>query len=220
MSKTPVSMTNELYQYLVTHSVRYDEHLAGLYQETIALPAGKMVSSPEQVQFMMLLLQLMQAQRVLEVGTFTGFATLALAKALPAAGRLITCDIQNKFRHIGQHYWQAAGVDTKIESVVMPALSFLDELLLAHEEASFDFVYVDADKRNYHAYFEKLLMLVRRGGLILFDNVLWGGEVLNTDNQEPNTLAIRQFNASLMKDERIDLSMIALGDGLTLARVK
>lgn len=220
MSKTPVTLSPALYQYLCDHSLRHDEHLDGLYQATIALPAGKMVSSPEQVQFMAMLLQLSQARRVLELGTFTGFATLALAKVLPETGRLITCDIQSKFRHIGEVYWQAAGVANKIESIVMPALSFLDELLLTREEASFDFVYVDADKRNYHAYFEKLLMLVRPGGLIVFDNVLWAGEVLNEANQEPNTIAIRQFNDALLKDRRVDISVIPLGDGLTLARVK
>lgn len=220
MSLTAAPMSPALYQYLVDHSLRHDEHLAGLYQESAALPAGKMVSSPEQVQFITLLIKLMGAKRVLELGTFTGYTTLAIAKALPESGRIITCDIQAKFTSIGQRYWEEAGVRDKITAVMMPALSYLDERLLQGECERFDFAYVDADKKNYHAYFEKLLMLVRPGGLIVIDNVLWAGEVINQDNHDANTQAIRHFNDLLKHDERVELSIIPLGDGLTLARIK
>jgi len=177
-----------------------------------------MVSSPEQAQFIQLLIQLMGAKKTLEVGTFTGYSALAVALALPEDGQLITCDIDAQVTTIAQEYWQRAGVGNKIKLHLAPALDTLDQLLVNGEAGSFDFVFIDGDKKNYPNYYEKALQLLRTGGLVAIDNVLWSGKVADQDINDDSTCTIRQLNAAIKDDQRVSISMLPLGDGLTLAR--
>lgn len=220
MSINAVKITDELYQYLVTHSVRETSVQEQLRQATLQLPGGSMMASPEQSQFIALLIKLMNAKLVLEIGTFTGYTTLAMATALSAEGRVITCDISSEAPQVAQQYWAKAEVANKIEQVICSGLTLLDELILQGKSASVDLAFVDADKQNNMQYFEKLLTLVRPGGLIVVDNVLWKGRVLEKDSKgsDKATVAIQSFNDHLSRDDRVDVSIIPLGDGLTLAR--
>jgi caffeoyl-CoA O-methyltransferase len=173
--------------------------------------------APEQGQLMTLLVQLLCARRALEVGVFTGYSSLAVALALPADGRLVACDVSEEYTNVARRYWKEAGVDHLIDLRLKPALETLNELIAAGEQDSFDFAFIDADKRNYEGYYEAALRLIRPGGLIMADNVLWSGRVADPADQEPDTLALRAFNRKLHADSRIALSMIPLGDGFTLA---
>jgi caffeoyl-CoA O-methyltransferase len=161
--------------------------------------------------------QLLCARRTLEVGVFTGYSALAVALALPSDGRLVACDISEEYTNVARRYWKEAGVDHLIDLRLKPALETLHELIAAGEQDSFDFAFIDADKRNYEGYYEAALRLIRPGGLIMADNVLWSGRVADPTNQEPDTLALRAFNRKLHADSRIALSMIPLGDGFSLA---
>ncbi len=174
--------------------------------------------SPEQGQFMALLVRLMGARRILEVGTFTGYSALAMALALPADGRLIACDISEKWTAIARRYWRDAGVADRITLCLAPALVTLDGLLRERAGDTFDIVFIDADKQSYTAYYERALDLLHPGGIVLVDNTLWGGAVADASRTDRDTVAIRAFNAALKIDERIDLSLVPIGDGLTLAR--
>jgi len=177
-----------------------------------------MRSAPEQGQFMAMLLRLTEAQRILEIGTYTGYATLWMALALPDEGEIVSCDVSEQWTGVGQHYWGIAGVDRKIHLHLRPALETLQALLTNGEQNRFDFAFIDADKINYQAYFEACIQLVRPGGLIVVDNVLWGGSVIDPANHEASTEAIRTFNQSLVNDERVDICMLPVADGITLAR--
>jgi predicted O-methyltransferase YrrM len=174
--------------------------------------------APEQGQFMALLVRLLGATRGIEVGVFTGYSSLAVALAMPPAGRLIACDISEEYTAIARRYWAAAGVAGKIELRLAPALETLDALLAEGAAGRFDFGFIDADKGGYADYYERLLALLRPGGLVAVDNTLWGGDVADPANQDPDTLAIREFNEKLRTDERVDVSLVPIGDGLTLAR--
>ncbi|QYO68059.1 class I SAM-dependent methyltransferase [Leptolyngbya sp. 7M] len=206
-----------LYQYLLSVSLREPEVLQQLRQETANHPMSQMQIAPEQGQFMMMLVQLMGAKKALEVGVFTGYSSLAVALALPADGKLIACDVSEDYTAVAQRYWQRAGVADKIDLRIAPALETLDSLLADGQANSFDFAFIDADKSNYPGYYERALQLVRPGGLIVIDNVLWSGRVADPEVQDNRTQAIRAFNRALHQDERIFPCMIAIADGLTLA---
>ncbi|MBI1208555.1 MAG: SAM-dependent methyltransferase [Azospirillum sp.] len=219
MSPRTITLTDPVYDYLIAHSVREPAVLAELRRETQSLGGvSRMQIGPEQGQFMALMVELTGARRVIEVGTFTGYSALAMALALPPGGRVIACDVSREWTAIGRRFWQAAGVAERIELRVGPALETLDGLIEAGAGDGFDLAFIDADKPNYINYYERLLLLVRPGGVILVDNVLWSGAVADPSNQEPDTVALRAFNDHLMADDRISLSLLPLGDGLTVAR--
>jgi predicted O-methyltransferase YrrM len=212
-----LQLNSHLYDYLLSVSQREPEILTQLRRETAQQPNANMQISIEQGQLMGLLIQLMGAKQILEIGTFTGYSSLVMALALPETGKIITCDVSEADTAIAQRYWQKAGVNHKIELRLAPALTTLDELLATASANSFDFVFIDADKTNYDAYYEKALQLLRVGGLIAIDNTLWGGNVANPEVQDENTVAIRAFNEKLHQDSRIALSLVPIADGLTLA---
>ncbi len=217
MSKN-LGLSPELYAYLQENSVREPDILAQLREETRGLTGAEMQIAPEQGQFMALLVKLLGAQRTLEVGVFTGYSTLVVALALPEAGRMVACDLDPGMGAIAQRYWAAAGVAHKIDFRLGPALSTLEQLLADGQAGTFDFAFIDADKRNYSQYYEQCLQLVRVGGLIAIDNVLWSGRVVEAaEFDDPCTAAIRAFNTAIHRDERVSLSLVAIADGLTLA---
>lgn len=217
MSNRSIDLSDRLYDYLLGHSLREPKVLADLRAETAALPEHGMQISPEQGQFMALLLRLMAARRVLEVGTFTGYSSTAMAMALPADGRILCCDVSERYTAVARKAWQKAGVAEKITLKLAPAVETLDAEIKGGRGGHYDFCFIDADKSNYDAYYERALVLLRPGGLVAIDNVLWGGAVADPSNQTDDTVAIRRLNAKLKDDRRIDLSMLPVGDGLTLA---
>ena len=217
MANQTLGLSTQLYDYLLDASLREPEILTKLRQETAQLPMGRMQIAPEQGQFMALLVQLMAAKKTLEVGVFTGYSTLVVALALPKDGKVVACDVSEEYTTIARRYWQEAGVNHKIDLYIAPALSTLDGLIAAGECDSFDFAFIDADKSNYDGYYERALQLVRPGGLIAIDNVLWSGQVADPDVQDNRTEKIRALNQKLHDDERINLSLVPIADGLTLA---
>ncbi|MSP82661.1 MAG: SAM-dependent methyltransferase [Alphaproteobacteria bacterium] len=217
MANRTIKMTGKLHDYLLSVSSREPAVLAKLRKETGKLQWAQMQIGADQGQFMGLLVRLLGARRTLEVGVFTGYSSLAVALALPADGRIIACDVNEEWTAIARRYWAEAGVAHKIDLRLRPAVATLDELLRNGEAGRFDFAFIDADKANYDHYYERCLKLLRPGGLIAVDNVLWGGEVLDKTKQDDDTNAIRALNAKLHGDDRVDLSMLPVGDGLTLA---
>ncbi len=217
MSSRSITLDDRLYDYLHSNSLREPKVLAELRAETAALPEHMMQISPEQGQFMGLLLRLMAARRVIEVGTFTGYSSTAMAMALPADGRVLCCDVSEKYTAIARKAWQKAGVAEKITLKLAPAVETLDAEIKAGRGGHYDFCFIDADKSNYDNYYERALVLLRAGGLIAIDNVLWSGAVADQSDQSEDTVSIRRLNAKLKDDRRIDLSMLPIGDGLTLA---
>jgi predicted O-methyltransferase YrrM len=209
-----------LYNYLLSVSLREAEILAQLRQETAEHPMAMMQIAPEQGQFMALLVQLIGAKKTLEIGVFTGYSTLVVALALPSDGKVVACDVSEEFTAIARRYWQQAGVTNKINLHIAPAIETLDNLLAAGEGESFDFAFIDADKSNYDVYYERSLQLIRPGGLIAIDNVLWSGRVADPQVQDNRTSKIRALNEKLHQDQRITLSLVPIGDGLTLALKK
>jgi predicted O-methyltransferase YrrM len=218
MSNRSIGLDESLQQYLLAASLREPPVLAQLRAETAGHPEVNMQIAPEQGQFMALLVRLLGATRCIEVGVFTGYSSLAVALAMPPTGRLIACDISEEYTAVARRYWAAAGVAGKIELRLAPALQTLDTLLAEGRAGGFDFGFIDADKGGYAAYYERLLELLRPGGLIAVDNTLWSGDVADPGNQDPDTVAIRKFNEKLKCDERVDLALLPIGDGLTLAR--
>ena len=217
MSNKTLGLDDRLYNYLLSVSLREPEILAELRQETAQQPMSQMQIAPEQGQFMALLVQLMGAKKTLDVGVFTGYSSLVVALALPPDGQLIACDVSQEYTAIARRYWQQAGVSHKIDLRIAPALDTLDGLLAAGQANTFDFAFIDADKSNYDNYYERALQLVRSGGLIAIDNVLWSGQVADPDVQDNRTQQIRQLNQKLQQDERVLLSVVPIADGLTLA---
>ena len=217
MTKKTLWLNNQLYDYLLSVSLREPDILQQLREETAHLPNAIMQIAPEQGQFMALLVQLLSATKTLEVGVFTGYSSLCVALALPANGKIVACDVSEEYTAMARRYWEAAGVADKIDLRLAPALETLDELLAAGLAGTFDFAFIDADKENYEAYFERSLQLVRNGGLIVIDNVLWSGRVADPQVQDASTTALRSFNDKLRKDPRVTLSVVPIGDGLTLA---
>nr|WP_238718516.1 class I SAM-dependent methyltransferase [Petrachloros mirabilis] len=210
-------MQPHLYDYLLSVSLREPEILTQLRQETAQHPAGDMQTSPDQGQFMALLVQLIGAKKTLEVGTFTGYSTLWIALALPPEGRIVACDVSEAYTAIARRHWQTAGVAHKVDLRLAPALDTLEHLLNDGQADTFDFAFIDADKENYLAYYASCLQLIRPGGLIAIDNVLWGGQVADPTADDEATKVIRVLNQTLHSDRRVHLSMVAIADGLTLA---
>jgi predicted O-methyltransferase YrrM len=214
------SFDEKTYQYLVKTSVREPDVARRLRDETQKLPQAQMQIGPDQGQFMQLLVQLIRAKKTIEVGVFTGYSSLWVANGLPDDGRIVACDVSEEYTAVARRYWKEAGVDHKIDLQLRPALETLDELLSNNQGGSFDFAFIDADKTNYQNYYERILKLLRTGGLIAVDNTIWSGRVADPKETDPDTVAIRKFNDQLHFDERIALSMLTVGDGLTLAMKK
>lgn len=212
-----VFFPEEISDYLLSVSLREPPLLRRLREETIGHPHARFQISPEHGQFMAMIVQLTGARRTIEVGVFTGYSSLSVALALPSGGSIVACDISEEFTSIARQYWKEAGVDHMIDLRIRPAMETLTELLAQGERGRFDFVFIDADKTNYEGYYERALELLRPGGLIMVDNVLWSGRVLDPADQTPDTVALRAFNKKLHTDSRVSLSMIPLGDGVTLA---
>ena len=218
MGRETLQLSDAVYQYLQDHSLRESNVLRQLREETATLKEARMQLSPEQGQLLMFLVELTDARRAIEVGTFTGYSALCVATALPSDGHLVACDVSEIWTAIGQRYWERAGVLAKIDLRIAPAVETLDKLLATGEGDSFDFALIDADKENYEAYYERILALLRVGGLLLVDNVLWSGKVADPDDTEESTLAIHAFNCKVHEDDRVSLSMLPIGDGMTLIR--
>lgn len=218
MGKKSLGLDKGLYEYLLSVSLREPEVLTKLRRETSQHSASIMQISPDQGQFMALLVKLLGAKKTLDIGVYTGYSSLAVAMALPEDGKVIACDRDPQATAIARRYWQTVGVADKIELYLAPALETLDKLIENGESGSFDFAFIDADKRNYDNYYEKALILLRTGGIVAIDNVLWFGKVADPQDTDKRTVAIRQLNQKLHRDSRVDLSMLPLADGLTLAR--
>ncbi|HUF76229.1 MAG TPA: class I SAM-dependent methyltransferase [Longimicrobiales bacterium] len=217
MTRRSIDLTDELYDYLVGVSVREPDVLRRLREETAELDQAAMQIGPEQGQLMALLLELIGARAVLEIGTFTGYSALVMALALPEGGRIVACDVSAEWTAVARRYWKEAGVAHKIDLRLGPALETIDALLAEGRAGTFDFVFVDADKSSYDAYYERSLELLRTGGLVAIDNVLWSGKVADPAEDDEDTVALRALNAKLKDDERVSLSLVPIGDGLTLA---
>lgn len=217
MSDRSLNLDDTLYDYLLAHSLREHPEQIALREATRGHPHAGMQISPEQGQFMALLVKLLGARLTVEVGVFTGYSALSVALALPDDGRILACDISEEFTSVGRPYWQRAGVARKIDLRLAPALQTLDAELAAGASGRYDFAFIDADKTGYADYYERCLQLLRPGGLIAIDNVLWSGAVARPA-QDEDTRALQAFNERLHGDERVDLSMLPVGDGLTLAR--
>ncbi|WP_018295128.1 O-methyltransferase [Mariprofundus ferrooxydans] len=220
MANHTLGLNAALATYVQQVGVREPAILQALRAATEQEELSVMRSAPEQGQLMAMLIRLTGARRILEVGTYTGYATLWMALAMPADGKIISCDLSEAWTNVARRFWEEAEVSDRIDLQLAPALETLDRLLTDGAAGSFDFVFIDADKVNYTAYYERSLELLRVGGLIAIDNTLWGGSVIDPDNQEPSTNAIRAFNDMLYRDSRIDMAMLPLADGLTLASKK
>lgn len=213
-----LEITPKLYDYMLSVSSRETKLMARLREETAKMPGAGMQIPPIQGQLLAFLVSLIGARRGIEIGTFTGYSALWVASALPEDGKLICCDVNEKTTAVARRYWKEAGVDNKIELRLAPALDTLKALLASGGAGTFDYVFIDADKENYDAYYERSLELVHTGGLIVFDNMLWGGAVADGRKRDPDTLALKAINAKLHNDKRIDLTLLYIGDGVTLAR--
>src|SRR3990167_3481680 len=218
MSNTSTLDLQALYPYLLANSGREDSLLQQLQDEPARDPLARMQIAPEQGQFMELIARLIGARRIIEIGTFTGYSSICLARALPDDGQLLCCDIDEHWTGIAQRYWEEAGLSHRIHLRLAPALDTLDALLRDGQHKSFDLVFIDADKENYDAYYEHSLQLLRPGGLIIFDNMLWSGRVADESVQDIDTAALRALNLKLKGDQRVDISLLPMADGITLAR--
>lgn len=220
MSNRSISLTDPLYDYLLQVSLREAPLLKKLRDETAQMSNANMQIAPEQGQFMALLARLIGARHCIEVGTFTGYSSLAVALALPRTGRIICCDVSQEYTAVARRYWREAGVEDMIELRLGPAARTLESLVNGGGSAHYDFAFIDADKTNYAGYYELCLSLLRPGGLIAVDNTLWNGRVLDAKDQSEDTRAIRLFNEFVRDDDRVDVSLVPIGDGVTLARKK
>ncbi|RFF28808.1 MULTISPECIES: class I SAM-dependent methyltransferase [unclassified Wenzhouxiangella] len=218
MTNQSIGLSEALQRYMLEHGSGEDPLLGELREETAKLPQHNMQIAPEQGQFMALMARLIGAKRYIEVGTFTGYSALTVTLAMPDDGRTITCDTSREWTDIARRYWQRAGVDERIKLELRPALKTLEELLVSGCEDTFDLAFIDADKTGYIDYFERCHELVRPGGLIMVDNTLWDGKVVDVAEDDENTEAIRAFNDYLREREEIDVSLVPIGDGLTLVR--
>ena len=217
MSRRTWGIDDKVRKYLLDHSLREPPVAAELRAATAKLPYAGMQISPEQGQFMALLVQAIGGRRAIEIGTFTGYSALWIALSLPADGRLVCCDVSAEWTAVGRPYWEKAGIAGKIDLRIAPAMETLDRLLADGGAGAYDFAFIDADKTGYDGYYERCLRLLRRGGLIGIDNVLWGGDVADPKKRSADTLALRALNRKLHADERVALSMLPVGDGLTVA---
>jgi caffeoyl-CoA O-methyltransferase len=219
MSRRTLNIDDRLFDYVLLHN-REHPQLAKLREATATHPSAQMQISPEQGALLQMLVKLIGAQRTIEIGVFTGYSALAVALALPADGRILACDISDEFTRVGRPYWERAQVASKIDLVLAPALETLEARIAAGEGGRYDFAFIDADKSAYDGYYELCLQLLRVGGLIAIDNVLWSGRVAGPvdESKDPDTAALQRLNTKLQRDERIDLSLLPISDGLTLAR--
>jgi predicted O-methyltransferase YrrM len=219
MANQTLGLGTQLYNYLLAVSLRETEVLAQLRQATADnQPMAEMQIAPEQGQFMALLVQLIGAKKTLDIGVFTGYSALVVALVLPQGGKVVACEVDREYAEFARQWWLKAGVIDKIDLHIAPAQDTLNLLIARGEVDSFDFAFIDADKSNYDTYYEQALQLVRPGGLIAVDNVLWSGRVANSNIQDNRTNKIRDFNQKLHQDKRINLSLVPIADGLTLAR--
>lgn len=218
MSGTSVGLPPDLQAYLVEHGVREPDILKRLRAETAPLPQHNMQIAPEQGAFMAMLVGLIDARRAIELGTFTGYSSLVVALAMPADGRIVCCDLSDEWTSVARRYWAEAGVADRVDLRLGPALDTLDELLAGGAAGTFDFAFIDASKREYPDYHERILRLLRPGGLALYDNVFFGGRVVDEKSSDEDLLGIRRLNDRLLRDERVTISMIPVADGLTLVR--
>ena len=219
MHKT-ISFDDRLYAYYAT--VAYDEPaiMRELRERTSSLAMAMMQITAEQGSFMALLVKLTGARRILEIGTFTGYSALSMARALPADGRLIASDVSEEWTAIARDFWKKAGVDDRITLILKPGRDVIGDLLAKNEAGTFDMMFIDADKHNYDHYYEGGLTLLRAGGVMMIDNVLWGGDVADPTKTDADTSALRALNGKIRSDKRVDFSMVPIGDGLTLVRKK
>jgi len=218
MTRRTIEINHDLYDYLLSVSLREPRTMRQLRDETAGLPSANMQMAPDQAQLLGLLVELMGARRCLEIGTFTGYSTLAVAAVLPADGTVVACDVSDEWTQIARRHWQEAGVLKKIDLRLAPAVDTLQALVANGEAGTFDFALIDADKENYGCYYELCLELLRAGGLVAIDNVLWDGQVIDQSVSDDETTAIREFNSALHVDSRVSLSLVPIGDGMTLAR--
>ena len=218
MSSDTIELNQSLRDYLINVSVKEPGVLKDLREETLQLDEFQMQISPEQGSFLSFLVKLINAKHTLDIGVFTGYSSLVVALQLPQNGYVTACDTNEEWTEIAQKYWKEAKVEDKIDLHIAPAVETLEKLISNGNEELYDFSFIDADKINYKHYFEQSLTLVRKGGVIAIDNVLWGGRVLDNSDTEPATRAIREFNSKLYEDDRVAISMIPIGDGLTLAQ--
>ncbi len=212
MARGPIDLPKRLAAYVIATGVRETAVQRRLRAVTRRIPMGTMQIGPEQAALMQILVRAIGARRCIEIGTFTGYSALAVALALPPGGRIVCCDVSEEWTAIARKYWALASVSKKIQLKLAPALETLKKL-----KGPFDFVFIDADKTNYQHYFERCLKLVRRGGLIAIDNTLWHGRVIDRRERSADTLAIRAFNTKLHRDRRVDVALVPIGDGVTLA---
>jgi O-methyltransferase len=218
MSNVSVGLAPDLHAYLVEHGVREPDILRRLREETADLPQHDMQIAPEQGALMALLVGLIGARRCIELGTFTGYSSLAVALALPADGEIVCCDVSEEWTSVARRYWSEAGVADRVDLRLGPALETLDDLIAGGASGTFDFAFIDASKREYPDYHERILRLLRQGGLALYDNVFWDGDVIDESKTDPDTVGVRRLNDRLLADERVSISMIPVADGLTLVQ--
>ncbi|HCL31200.1 MAG TPA: SAM-dependent methyltransferase [Candidatus Latescibacteria bacterium] len=217
MSSRNNNIPEHINAYILVNSLRDRAELKALRDETAQMPMAGMQISPDQGQFMALLVKATGAKLAIEVGTFTGYSALVVAGALPADGKLVACDVSEEFTSVGRPHWEKAGLTDKIDLRLGPAVDTLDAMIAAGENGQYDMAFIDADKENYGLYYERCLILLRVGGLILVDNVLWDGRVADEAEQDESTQAIRALTKKMHADERIDFSLLPVGDGLSLA---
>ena len=217
MSSSVLNYNSDLRNYLWSVGIREPEILKKLRIETLKYKSALMQICPEQGAFMANLVRIMGVNKAIEVGTYTGYSSLAVALALPEKGTLVACDVSEEWTSVAKRFWEEAGVAHKIQLFLAPAQETLQAKIDSGESGTFDFMFIDADKTNYEIYYEKGLQLLRKGGLIIIDNVLWSGAVINYKINDQSTVALRNLNNLICKDERVDISMVPIGDGLTLA---
>lgn len=218
MSSRSSFLPEEIQRYMVTTTLRDQPLMHELREETAKHPRAGMQTGADQVQFLQLLVRLVGARRCIEVGVFTGYSALGVAMALPDDGRIVACDVSEEYTAIARRYWERAGVGGKIDLYLAPAAQTLDELIRGGESGRFDFAYIDADKTNYDAYYERCLVLLRSNGLITIDNVLWSGDVVDEFSTDPDTVALRELNEKIGRDARVDATLLPIGDGLMVVR--
>jgi caffeoyl-CoA O-methyltransferase len=217
MSRSTLGLSEDLQTYVRSVGMREDADLAALREETASHPRAQMQISPEQGQLMALLIKLLGARKTLEIGVFTGYSAMVVAKAMGPQGRVVGLDISEEFTNIARRHWAKAGVADRIDLRIAPAMDTLKKLIAGGESGTFDFAFIDADKANYETYFENCYALVRRGGIVALDNVLWSGKVVDPKDTSDDTTGIRAVNKKLLADKRVEISMVPIGDGLTLA---
>lgn len=218
MASRNAFLPDDIQRYIIDTTLRDLPLLRELRDETGKLPNAGMQTSADQVQLLQLLVRAIDARRCIEVGVFTGYSALGVALALPDDGRIVACDVSQEYTAVGRRYWERAGVAHKIDLRLAPAEQTLDELIRGGESGRFDFAYIDADKTGYNAYYERCLQLLRPNGLVTIDNVLWSGQVVHPDATDPDTAALRALNEKIGKDERVDASLVPIGDGLMIVR--